>query len=100
MEQAVEYGRYGLAETKDHFSALTAQANATGRPFTVLKGGKPWVEVRPLAARRQKAPDTVSIVPVRRNVAVADLDELFGGYSGGFVPREDGFAAPAGSEEM
>jgi hypothetical protein len=29
---------------------------------------------------------------VKREVRVVDLDELFSGYDGGYVPREDGFA--------
>ena len=99
MAPAIDHERYGLAETKDKFSALTAKANSTGRPFTVLKGGKPWVEVRPLAACESIATE-ITITPSRRQVPVADLDELFAGYEGGFSPSEDGFASPSGAEEM
>lgn len=98
MAPAIDYERYGLAETKDRFSALTAKANATGSPFVVLKGGKPWVEVRPLATAGRTA--DVSITPVRRSVPVADLDELFAGYDGGYTPTEDGFTRPVGREVM
>ncbi len=98
MPPAVDYERYGLAETKDKFSALTAKANSTGRPFTVLKGGKPWVEVRPLAV--DSGPDDISITPTRRVVPISDLDELFAGYSGEYVPKEDGLASPVGCEAM
>lgn len=100
MAPAVDIDRVGLAEAKDKFSALTAKANATGRPFTVLKGGKPWVEIRPLAAQQLKDSGEISIVPNRRNVEVADLDDLFAGYDRSFRPVEDGFASPAGEEEM
>ena len=98
MSPAVDYERCGLAETKDRFSALTAKANLTGRPFTVLKGGKPWVEVRPLAV--DSGPDDISITPTRRVVPVNDLDELFAGYSGEYVPEEDRLASPVGREAM
>lgn len=98
MTPVPKMNQYGLAETKDKFSSLTTQANATGRPFTVLKGGKPWVEVRPLAAKKQNA--EISIVPMNRSVAVADLDELFAGYQGDYQPQEDGFAPASGCEAM
>lgn len=102
MTPALDYEKYGLAETKDKFSALTAKANATGRPFTVLKGGKPWVEVRPLAATgaSDEEAEGITITPVRRAVPVADLKELFAHYDGKYRPVEDGFSSPAGSEEM
>ncbi len=98
MSPAIDYERYGLTETKNRFSALTVKANMTGRPFTVLKGGKPWVEVRPLAV--DTGPSDISITPIRRVVPVSDLDELFAGYSGEYMPREDGFASPVGQEAM
>lgn len=124
---------YPLTVAKDKFSALTAYANETDCPFVVLKGGKPWVEVRPLAAARPKPDDAIVIEPVRRRVEIADVDRLFveydssgapcdgidpiwGDYSeqlispardehglaggGRYVPAEDGFAAPAGEEEL
>ena len=91
--------RFGFAEAKDRLSALTASANETGLPFIITKGKKPWVEVRPLAAKEPPA-GAVNITPLRREVAVADLDEVFAGYEGGFVAREDGFAAPVGAEAM
>ena len=91
--------RYGLAEAKDQLSALTASANETGLPFVITKGKKPWVEVRPLAVKEPPA-GAVVITPLRREVAVADLDEVFEGYEGGYVAREDGFAAAAGAEAM
>ena len=98
MSPAIDYERHGLTETMDRFSALTAGANMTGRPFTVLKGGKPWVEVRPLAVDTD--PSDISITPIRRVVPVSDLDEIFAGYSGEYAPQEDGFASPAGQETM
>ena len=98
MTPVPKMDQYGLTETKDKFSSLTTQANATGRPFTVLKGGKPWVEVRPLATKKQNA--EITIAPIRRNVAVADLDELFIGYQGDYRPQEDGFASASGCEAM
>lgn len=98
MTPVAKMDQYGLAETKDRFSSLTTQANATGKPFTVLKGGKPWVEVRPLATKKQNA--EISIVPMHRSVAVADLDELFANYQGDYQPREDGFASASGCEAM
>lgn len=118
---------YPLTVAKDKFSALTAQANATDSPFVVLKGGKPWVEVRPLAAVSPEPPDAISIEPVRRHVGIADLETLFveydsslapisndsiwgdypeqlieptSGSAGRFVPAEDGFAGPVGREEL
>lgn len=91
---------YPLTEAKDKFSALTAKANTTGRPFRVLKGGKPWVVVSPVSAIASSGREAISIQPVRRTVAVADLDALFAGYDGSFAPCEDDFAAPVGSEEL
>ena len=88
----------GLAEAKDNLSALTARANATGRPFTILKNNKPWVEVRPIADPREDEP--IRITPLARGVRVADLDELFVEYDGEFRPTEDGFSRPVGEEAM
>lgn len=96
-----EYEEYGLAETKDRFSALTSKANSTGRPFRVLKGGKPWVEVVPLAPKEPMSSDGIVIEPCTRTVTVADLDALFEGFDEtSFVPREDGFAGASGLEVM
>lgn len=91
---------YPLTEAKDKFSALTARANATGIPFRVLKGGHPWVVVSPVTAAKPDKRDEISIRPVRRTVAVADLDALFADYDGAFTPSEDGFAGPVGHEGM
>ena len=100
MAPALDFEKCGLTEAKDHFSALTAQANSTGRPFTVLKGGRPWVEVRPLAVQHDERAGEIRIAPVRRTVAVADLDDVFAGYDGDWAPQEDWFSQPAGSEEL
>lgn len=91
--------KFGLAEAKDRLSALTASANETGLPFVITKGKKPWVEVRPLAVKERPA-SVVTITPVRREVVVADLDDVFAGYEGGYIAFEDGFAAPVGEEAM
>ena len=91
--------RFGFAEAKDRLSALTASANETGLPFIITKGKKPWVEVRPLAVKELPV-GAVTITPLRREVAVADLDEVFAGYEGGFIAQEDGFAAAVGAEAM
>lgn len=99
MTPTLDLDCYGLAEAQDHFSAVTAKANSTGRPFVVLKGGKPWVEVRPLAVGGTTGAG-ITITPTRRNVPVADLDALFAGYDGDFSPTEDGFAASAGHEAI
>lgn len=95
-------GAVGLAEAKDNLSALTARANETGEPFVIMKNNKPWVEVRPVAKLASEAAENgaISISPVRRTIQVADLDDMFAGYSGDFVAVEDGFAAPAGREEL
>jgi hypothetical protein len=98
MTPAVDLECYGLAEAKNNFSALTAKANKQRRPFVVLKGGRPWVEVKPLSPEVDPAP--ITITPVKREVRVADLEELFSGYDGGYVPREDGFAGACGLEEV
>ncbi len=89
-----------FAEAKNNLSALTASANETGMPFTILKNNKPWVRVQPLATHR-KQPGTITIVPVRREVEVPDLDRLFEGFDGP-VPHmaEDGFANAIGREAM
>ncbi len=89
----------GFAEAKNSLSALTTQANDTGDSFIILKNNRPWVEVRPLAVR-DKTRDSIVIKPVSREVSVADLDELFAGYEGDFVAKEDDFSQPAGVEEM
>lgn len=91
--------RVGFAEAKDRLSALTASANETGRAFVITKNNKPWVEVRPLAVQERPI-GAVTISPVRRELVVPDLDDVFAGYEGGFVAREDGFAAAAGAEVM
>lgn len=92
--------RYGLAEAKDRLSSLTADANRTGKPFVILKNNVPWVEVRPLAADDDHGATVIHIQPVRHEVDIPDLDDLFEGYGNGFVPSEDGFAGPVGAEEM
>ena len=84
--------RFGLAEAKDRLSALTASANKTGLPFIITKSKKPWVEVRPLAVKEPPA-GAVTITPMGREVVVADIDEVFAGYEGSFIAREDGFAS-------
>lgn len=92
---------YPLTEAKDKFSALTAQANATGVPFRVLKGGKPWAMVTPIST--ETASDdrgSVEIRPIKRAVSVVDIDVLFSDYDGSYVPKEDGFSSSVGSEEM
>lgn len=91
---------YPLTEAKDKFSALTARANATGVPFRVLKGGKPWAMVTPISSEATSGSSPVTIHPVKRAVNVADPDALFAGSDGSYVPREDGFSSPMGSEEM
>lgn len=78
---------YPLTVAKDKFSALTARANETDCPFVVLKGGKPWVEVRPLAAARPNAPADIVIEPVRRKVVIADIDRLFIEYDSSSATR-------------
>lgn len=93
-------GGVALAEAKNQFSALTAEANRTGRPFTVLKNNKPWVEIRPLAVEFDSRPDAIHITPVHRRVEVADLDELFHDFEGDFVPVEDGLATAVGWEAL
>ena len=100
MSPVLESKRYGLAEAKDRFSALTAHANATGMPFVVLKSGKPWVEVRPLASEAKLTSDDITVVPLRRSVPVTNIDDLFDGYDGEFEPVEDGFAKPSGREVL
>lgn len=40
----------------------------------------------------------IVIAPVRRPIEIPDIDSLFASYRGGFIPREDGFASPSGSE--
>lgn len=89
----------GFAEAKNAFSALTTQANDTGLPFIILKNNRPWVEVTPLAVQ-QKPKASVTITPVKREVCVADLDDLFADYRGSFVACEDEFAHAVGCEVM
>ena len=91
---------YSLAEAKDKFSTLTSRANATGIPFRVLKGGKPWVMVTPISSEATRGSSSVVIHPLKRAVNIADLDTLFAGYDDSYVPQEDGFSSPMGSEEM
>ena len=40
----------GLAEAKNNFSKITALANETGKPITVLKNNKPWVVIVPVSS--------------------------------------------------
>ena len=39
----------GLSRAKAEFNKVTAHANETGRPVTVLKRNAPWVRIVPLA---------------------------------------------------
>lgn len=38
----------GLSRAKAEFNKVTAHANETGRPVTVLKRNAPWVRIVPL----------------------------------------------------
>ena len=78
---------YPLTVAKDKFSALTARANETDCPFVVLKGGKPWVEVRPLAAPAPRSAGEIVIEPVRRRVEIADIGRLFVEYDSSAAPQ-------------
>lgn len=88
---------YSLTDTKNNFSAYTAEANRTGEPFVVKKQDKPWVKVVPMQA--DGSVDEI-IVPVRKSVAVADIKQLFSEHPSDYVPVEDGFAAPVGAEVL
>lgn len=48
----------GMSDAKANFSKLTAEVNRTGRPVTVFKNNRPWVEIRPLAAEENIPSDT------------------------------------------
>ncbi len=97
---AKQIDEYPLTVAKDRFSALTAEANATGVPFRVLKGGKPWVVVSPVSTGHTSGNDSIIIRPVKRTVAVPDLDVLFAGYDSDFTPVEDAFSNPVGGEKL
>lgn len=88
-----------FTDAKNQLSSLTAQANASGCAFVITKNRKPWVEVVPLAVKRNSA-DGISIKPLRREVVIPDLDDLFAAHDGSFTPKEDGFASALGSEAM
>ena len=88
-----------FTDAKNQLSALTAHANATGNAFVITKNRKPWVEVVPLAIKPVSA-DGISIKPLRRVVAIPDLDDLFASYDDCFVPAEDGFVHSIGSERL
>ncbi len=88
-----------FSEAKDHLSALASEINETGGVIVVTRHAKPWVEIRPLAHRPAEE-DPIVIAPVHQPVVVPDLDELFSGYEGIYVPGEDGFANPVGEEEF
>ena len=99
MSQATVRRSVSFSEAKDHLSSLASEANASGEAFVVTRHHKPWIEIRPVAHRpADKAPVVIS--PVRQPVIVPDLDELFAGYEGSYVPEEDGFANPVGDEEL
>lgn len=40
-----------MAVAKTNLSKIAMRANETGEPVTVLKGSRPWFEIRPLAYR-------------------------------------------------
>ncbi len=90
----------GLADAKNRLSALANEANETGSSFVIMKNNVPWIEMRPLATRSGGDRGPVRIEPIRHEVVVADIDELFDEYDGTYVPQEDSFAAAAGSELM
>lgn len=99
MSQATVRRSVSFSVAKDHLSALAREVNETGEVIVVTRHAKPWVEIRPVAHRpADKAPVVIS--PVRQPVIVPDLDELFAGYEGSYVPEEDGFANPVGDEEL
>ena len=37
----------GLGDAKNNFSRVTAEANRTGKPVTILKNNRPWVVIQP-----------------------------------------------------
>lgn len=99
MRDTGEKKSVSFAVAKDHLSALTSEINESGQSLVVTRHAKPWVEIRPLAYR--SVPDNPIVIhPVRPSVTVPDLDALFEGYDGSYQPQEDGFAAPAGEEEL
>lgn len=99
MEATATSSGISFSEAKNNLSALTARANETGMPFTVLKNNKPWVRIQPLAVRTRSS-STIAIVPMRREVAVPDLDKLFEGFDRQDRICEDGFAGAVGQEAM
>lgn len=56
--------------------------------------------VSPVSAGHVSGNDSIIIRPVKRTVAVPDLDVLFAGYNGDFTPAEDAFSNPVGGEEL
>ena len=99
MSQVTVRRSVSFSEAKDHLSALASEVNETGELIVVTRHAKPWVEIRPLAHRSVEERPIV-IAPVHQPVVVPDLDELFAGYEGSYVPGEDGFANPVGDEEL
>lgn len=61
----------GMADAKTNFSRITADVNRTGIPVTVFKNNKPWVEIRPLAAR-----DDFADLPKDTQDAIAEAEAL------------------------
>ena len=88
-----------LSVAKDHFSELTLLANQLGVPFVVTRNKKPWVEIRPLVVR-SSAESGIVVEPLGREVSIPRISKLFEGYTGEYVPQEDGFAGALGEEEM
>lgn len=61
----------GLSEAKTNFSSLTAKANSTGVPITVLKNNRPWVEIRPLAVQEK-----CDVLPKETLEAIVEVNEM------------------------
>lgn len=99
MHDTTEKRSVSFAVAKDHLSALTSEINESGQSLVVTRHAKPWVEIRPLAYR--SVPESPIVIhPMHPSILVPDLDKLFEGYDGSYQPQEDGFANPAGDEDL
>ena len=63
-------------------------------------GGESWVVVSPAPSGCGSEIGSITTKPIKRTVAVRDLDALFVGYEGDFTPVEGAFSNPAGGEKL
>lgn len=72
-----------LVDTKNNFSKVTSHINETGDSVTVLKNGRPWVRIEPLAcdaeqvANRRARAQVEEMLSDPTSESFDDIQDLF-----------------------